>query len=145
MATQSILSGVIGLLVGLLVMGIFAVSAVNSQNTGMMRMVGMNTGMRGTGTPQPGGHETMSMNDMSNTLQDKRGDDFDRNFISMMIAHHQGAVRMADLAKQYAKHDELKRMADEIISAQTKEISQMQAWQSQWGYASDASMPGMNH
>ena len=111
----------------------------------MMKMMGMNTEMMGENSKQSGGHETMSMNDMSAALKDKRGDDFDRDFISMMIAHHEGAVDMADLAKQYAKHDEIKKMADDIISAQTKEISQMQAWQSQWGYSDAASMSGHNH
>ena len=118
MQKQSVLYGVIGLLAGLLLMGVFAVIAVNNEHTGMMKMMGMHTDMmEGDQARESGGHETMSMNDMSAALKDKRGDDFDRDFISMMIAHHQGAVDMADLAKQYAKHDEIKRMADDIISA----------------------------
>jgi uncharacterized protein (DUF305 family) len=41
---------------------------------------------------------------------------------------------MANAAKSNAKHSEIKMMADEIISAQAKEIEQMKDWQSQWGY-----------
>lgn len=134
MQKESLLYGIIGLLAGIVLMGATAAVAVNNDNTGMMKMMGMDTDMMGGDTKQSGGHETMSMNDMSAALQDKRGDDFDRDFISMMISHHEGAVEMADLAKQYAKHDEIKQMADDIISAQTKEISQMQAWQQMWGY-----------
>ncbi len=86
----------------------------------------------------------MSMDDMTAVLNGKTGDDFDKEFITGMIAHHEGAVAMAQQAKQNAKHDEIKKMADDIVSAQTKEISQMQAWQQQWGYPT-ADMSGHNH
>ncbi len=51
------------------------------------------------------------------------GETYDRNFIANMIAHHQGAVDMAKLAQKNAKHQELKDMANDIISAQEGEIS----------------------
>jgi len=91
-------------------------------------------------------HSTMSMAVMNTELENKTGDDFDKAFIEMMIEHHQGAVDMAILAKTRAKHDEIKTLSQDIISAQTNEISQMQQWQMDWGYknASD-SMPGMVH
>ena len=91
-------------------------------------------------------HSTMSMADMNTELENKTGDDFDKAFIEMMIEHHQGAVDMAILAKTRAKHDEIKTLSQDIISAQTNEISQMQQWQMDWGYknASD-SVPGMVH
>jgi len=76
----------------------------------------------------------MSMNGMTEMLEGKEGDAFDKAFLDMMIDHHQGAVDMANLAKQNAKHDEIKKMADEIISAQTKEIEMMRAWEKQWKY-----------
>ena len=84
-------------------------------------------------------HDMGSMNDMSMSamnadLKGKTGDDFDKAFLSMMMEHHQGAIEMAMQAKQNAKHSELKTMADDIISAQTREIEQMKAWQKQWGY-----------
>lgn len=70
-----------------------------------------------------------------------KGEDYDRMFLSNMIAHHQGAVDMANLALTNAKHQEIKDMANNIISAQTKEIGDMQSWQSSWGYpASSGSM-----
>jgi uncharacterized protein (DUF305 family) len=62
------------------------------------------------------------------------GDDFDKAFLSEMIVHHQGAIDMATLAKQNAKHDEIKKLADDIVVAQTKEIGEMKQWQQQWGY-----------
>lgn len=54
------------------------------------------------------------------------GEDYDRMFLANMIAHHQGAVDMANLALTSAKHQEIKDMANNIISAQTKEIGDMQ-------------------
>ena len=72
---------------------------------------------------------------------DLKGEDYDRMFLANMIAHHQGAVDMANLALASAKHQEIKDMANNIISAQTKEIGDMQSWQTAWGYpASSGSM-----
>lgn len=62
------------------------------------------------------------------------GETYDRNFIANMIAHHQGAVDMAKAAQANAKHSELKAMADNIVTAQEKEIADMLAWQKDWGY-----------
>jgi len=64
------------------------------------------------------------------------GEEYDRTFIANMIAHHQGAVDMAKLALKNAKHQELKDMANAIISAQENEISDMSAWQKDWAYPS---------
>ncbi len=49
----------------------------------------------------------------------------DTDFAQMMITHHQGAIEMAKLAADNAEHDELKDLADEIISAQEREIDVM--------------------
>ena len=63
-----------------------------------------------------------------------KGEDYDRMFLSNMIAHHQGAVDMANLALTNASHQEVKDLANAIVSAQTSEISDMTAWQKAWGY-----------
>ena len=73
------------------------------------------------------------------------GETYDRNFIANMIAHHEGAVTMAQLALTNAKHQELKDMANDIISAQNGEISQMKSWQQAWGYPSSSSDNMMDH
>ena len=73
------------------------------------------------------------------------GETYDRNFIANMIAHHQGAVDMAKLAQKNAKHQELKDMANDIISAQNGEISQKKSWQQAWGYPSSSSDNMMDH
>lgn len=73
-----------------------------------------------------------AMDDMMAGLQGKAGDEFDQAFLSEMIMHHQGAVVMAQAALQSAKHQEIKDMAQAIISAQTTEINQMRAWGKSW-------------
>lgn len=57
---------------------------------------------------------------------------YDLRFLDMMIIHHQGAVDMAKDVLKKSKRKELKQMANNIISSQTKEIEQMKAWKKQW-------------
>ena len=93
---EAIMAGIIGLLAGIIIAGGTAVLAVNNDHRGMMKMMGMNTSrMMDTDS----GHMGMSMDQMSDDLKNRTGDDFDANFISMMIAHHQGAIDMAKLAE----------------------------------------------
>ena len=58
--------------------------------------------------------------------------EFDLAFIDMMIPHHEGAVAMAKVALERGEHEEIRAMAEEIISAQDTEITQLQAWRTAW-------------
>jgi uncharacterized protein (DUF305 family) len=126
MSKVSILYGVIGILIGAIITAFGAAYAVNNNHEGMMSMMGMRSG----GDSQ----EMRDDADMTTSLEGKTGDDFDQAFLSGMIVHHQGAIDMARLAKQNAKHDEIKTLADEVIAAQTTEIADMKSWQNQWNY-----------
>jgi uncharacterized protein (DUF305 family) len=55
------------------------------------------------------------------------GNGTDAAFITDMTAHHQGAIDMAELARKRAKHLEIKRLANDIVSAQEGEIATMNA------------------
>lgn len=90
------------------------------------------------------------MMDMEDMLKGKTGDDFDKAFLSGMIMHHQSAINMAAPGEANAQHQEVKDLTRAIVAAQSKEISQMQAWQKDWGYTTSAdhgssSMSGMQH
>jgi len=139
---EKYLYGIIGLLAGIVLTWLFASNAVNSNNAGMMRMMGMkNMGniMRPVDSDSDDHNthhhdEAMSenMRGMTMSLEGKSSDEFDKAFISEMIVHHQGAIDMANAALKNAKHQEIKDLANAIISAQTKEINQMKEWQSAW-------------
>lgn len=93
-------------------------------------------------------HSSMTMKEMNKELEVLSGDAFDKTFIEMMTAHHEGAIDMAKLIPSRAKHAEIKKLGEEIIAAQTKEISDMRQWMMDWGYGSGEttdSMPGMSH
>lgn len=77
----------------------------------------------------------MTMGQMTESLKDKQGDEFDKAFIAGMIEHHEGAVEMAKLSNDNAKHDEIKQLSNEIIAAQENEITKMQQWLKDWGYS----------
>ncbi len=135
MKNETIVSGVIGLLIGVILAGFVAGQAVNNNNTGMMRMMGMDNSQNQQEAATD--HSTMSMADMNKELEGLSGDEYDKAFIEMMIAHHKGAVEMAELSEQRAEHDEIKQLSQEIIAAQEKEIADMKQWQLDWGYDSN--------
>lgn len=84
---------------------------------GMMGSSGMHMGMMGT--------------DQDITrLEDAV--DFDREFVEEMIPHHQMAVMMASMLKNGTQRPEMKRLAENIITAQTREIDQMRGWLQSW-------------
>lgn len=135
MNKENIMFGLIGLLLGVVITGFTAGQAVNNNNSGMMRMMGVDS--YNSQQQSATSHSTMSMADMTEELKNKSGDDFDKAFIEMMIEHHEGAVSMAKLSETNAKHDEIKQLSKDIITAQEKEIIEMRKWQSNWGYSSD--------
>jgi len=49
-----------------------------------------------------------------------------------MIAHHEGAVAMAEEALSQAEHDELRTLAQALTDSQTGDIAQMKAWEAEW-------------
>jgi hypothetical protein len=51
--------------------------------------------------------------------------DIDRDFVAMMMPHHQGAIDMAQIILRYGKNEQLKRLAQEIIVTQQQEIAAM--------------------
>lgn len=54
--------------------------------------------------------------------------DADVAFMQGMLAHHQGAVEMSEVALKYAKDKQARDLAARVIAAQKAEIAEMQAW-----------------
>lgn len=70
-------------------------------------------------------HSGMPMNDTPRATTAADAKDIDAAFVRQMIPHHEMAVDMAKSAQQRAKHQEIKDLADSIITAQEREIAQL--------------------
>jgi uncharacterized protein (DUF305 family) len=82
--------------------------------TGMMHGGGMMAGM------------DMSM------LRGMSGDDFDKAFLMIMHEHHRGAIAMAELVPDRATHQELKTLAQNVMTTQEAEVLQFMEWAMAW-------------
>jgi uncharacterized protein (DUF305 family) len=51
--------------------------------------------------------------------------DVDRDFVDMMVPHHQGAIDMAEAVLRYGHNEAIRRLAQEIIVTQQEEIAAM--------------------
>ena len=56
----------------------------------------------------------------------------DEMFVQMMIPHHEQAVTMSGLALKNTDNQDLLKLASDIASAQSLEITQMQSWLRDW-------------
>ncbi len=143
MNQKSIIVGVAAFVIGVLASGSIAAYAVNGNHTSVMNMYAMHQDASDSTTSSTSSSAaSMSMDNMTASLKGKTGDAFDKAFMSEMIVHHQGAIDMANLALTNAKHQEIKDLAKNIVTAQTSEITEMKNWQSQWGYSSSTMMNG---
>lgn len=76
-------------------------------------------------------HGGMDMNGMTqdevmDQLRQLSGPDFDEQFLTAMIAHHEGAVEMSEVELRDGSNPEALVLAQDIIDAQNTEIEQMQ-------------------
>jgi len=55
-------------------------------------------------------------------------EDADVAFMQGMLAHHQGAVEMSEVALKYARDEQARDLAARVIAAQKEEIAEMEAW-----------------
>ncbi len=115
-----------------LIIGIFVGWLICNNKTGNNVEVSMHRMPNGQMMNNVGMDMDDMMQGMMSGLQGKSGDAFDKEFLTEMIVHHQGAVDMANAVLKTSKRPELLKLAHDIIAAQTKEISMMQDWQKAW-------------
>ena len=66
-----------------------------------------------------------AMDRMMADMNVKPTGDADRDFVAMMIPHHQGAIDMARSLLRYGHNEKLRRLAQKIIATQQQEIATM--------------------
>ena len=73
-----------------------------------------------------GGHSMSDGDDMS-ALEPLSGKEFDREFLTRMIAHHEGAIEMAETELADGVNAQAKQMAADITESQAAEIEEMKS------------------
>lgn len=78
------------------------------------------------------GHDMSSMDgmmtaDQMDEMAALTGADFDQMWLEMMIAHHEGAISQSETVKADGSNADVLLLADQIITAQQAEITEMQA------------------
>jgi len=67
-----------------------------------------------------------AMKKMMADMMIKPSGDVDRDFVEMMVPHHQGAVDMAKAELKYGRNEQLRLLAQQIVATQQREITVMQ-------------------
>lgn len=71
------------------------------------------------------GGNALAMSDMMTGMAITPSGNVDKDFVHIMVPHHQGAIDMAVLELRYGENPILKRLAQEIIIGQQQEIAAM--------------------
>lgn len=79
--------------------------------------------------PTPGDQAfAASEAEMHEKMAAASGQTVDQAYVAKMIAHHEGAVAMAEVALRDSRDPEIRRMAQSVVDTQTREIAEMKAW-----------------
>lgn len=76
------------------------------------------------GMDDGGGAGMMTAEDMDE-LRSAQGAEFDKMFLTSMVAHHKGAVEMAKTERKDGENADAKKLAGDIIETQEAEIDEM--------------------
>jgi uncharacterized protein (DUF305 family) len=68
-----------------------------------------------------------AMKKMMTDMMIRPSGDVDRDFVEMMVPHHQGAVDMAKAELKYGHNEQLRRLARGIVLNQQREITEMRS------------------
>ncbi len=100
----------------------------------------------GSGAATAGEHSSMEMRKSMDSMHEKMGamqmsGNSDQDFAMMMRVHHQGALDMAQSELDMGKDPVMRSMAKKIITAQKKEIAELDRWLAQRKHVGSNSMP----
>ncbi|BBG05688.1 MULTISPECIES: DUF305 domain-containing protein [Pseudonocardia] len=101
-------------------------AAWGAPESGDMPGMGQEHNMPGMEQNGMSGMSGMMSDQQMQQLEQASGVEFDRMWLQMMIAHHEGAVQMAQTELRDGRNPEAKALAQKIIDAQQTEITQMQ-------------------
>ena len=122
----------IGIVIGFGV-GVYALNALIPNADQSIRMYRLDRASRESGTMMV--HGNMMYGSANTTYMAggmMGGVTTERQFVEEMIMHHQAAVIMAQRVLTLNPRDEVKKLANDIISAQSAEIKMMQDWLANW-------------
>ena len=96
-------------------------SAPSAGGMGMMRL---NVERGSTEASRPNVHMDGMEGDLD-VLRAISAEEFEREFIRLMIPHHEKAIMMAHMLQEATQRPEMKQHADNIITSQSREIEVM--------------------
>jgi uncharacterized protein (DUF305 family) len=78
------------------------------------------------------GEDHMGHDDSMRMLEEASGAEFEVRFLAMMSIHHTQAVERAQAVRRSRLHGKTRRLTRAIVTAQEREIAQMQEWLVAW-------------
>jgi hypothetical protein len=67
----------------------------------------------------------VAMSKMMDGMHVRPSGDVDKDFVNVMVPHHEGGIEMAEAELRYGRNVPLRRIAQEIIVTQQQEIAAM--------------------
>lgn len=93
--------------------------------------------MSGMATGDASAAYAQVMTQMHDDMMIEPTGDADVDFVRGMIPHHQGAIDMAKVVLEHGKDPEIRKLAEEVITAQEGEIAMMKKWLEDNGHATE--------
>lgn len=131
---QTIIIGLIALIVGLLIGYAFGANAMPHRaffgDSDMHQE--MESHMYGDEIIDNDGAMQHAMDEMMLGFRGLEGSAYEEMFLRGMIVHHIGAIHMAEELLEQTDRPELIELANNIISSQSGEVEMMRGWLNEW-------------